>query len=208
MRDAVFREVASNMLIHREYLNPFPVKLIIEQSVVRTENSNKAHGFGPINPKDFSPFPKNPVMAKFFREIGFADELGSGVRKITEYGKKYGGEEPKLIEGDVFKIHINYPDFSAISKTKPKQSSRLESGLESELESGLAARILLSLIDKPLGNSEIAKSLGHKSTSGALHKQVRRLLDLGHIAMTLPNEPNSRLQKYRLTNSGEALIKG
>jgi hypothetical protein len=78
IRDAIFREVASNILIHREYLNPFPAKLIIENGQVRTENSNKPHGFGLINPARFSPLPKNPVIARFFREIGRADELGLG----------------------------------------------------------------------------------------------------------------------------------
>jgi len=44
IRDAIFREVASNILIHREYMNAFPAKLIIEHGQVRTENSNKPHG--------------------------------------------------------------------------------------------------------------------------------------------------------------------
>ena len=30
LRDHIFREVAANLLIHREYLNPYPAKLIIE----------------------------------------------------------------------------------------------------------------------------------------------------------------------------------
>lgn len=108
IRDAIFREVASNILIHREFLNPFPAKLIIEPDQVRTENSNKSHGFGPINPNNFSPYPKNPVIAKFFSEIGFADELGSGVRNIMKYGQQYGDSTPELIEGDIFKIHFGY----------------------------------------------------------------------------------------------------
>ena len=110
IRDAIFREVASNILIHREYMNAFPAKLIIERGQVRTENSNKPHGFGPINPTSFSPFPKNPVIAHFFREIGRADELGSGVRNLMKYGEAFGGSDPELIEGDVFRTVIKYPD--------------------------------------------------------------------------------------------------
>jgi len=34
IRDAIFREVASNILIHREYMNAFPAKLIIERGRV------------------------------------------------------------------------------------------------------------------------------------------------------------------------------
>ncbi len=87
LRKVIFREIASNTLIHSEYLNPFPAKLIIERGQVLTENSNKPHGYGPINPENFSPYPKNPVIARFFREIGRADELGSGMRKLIKYGK-------------------------------------------------------------------------------------------------------------------------
>ena len=87
IRDHIFREVAGNILIHREYSNPFPTKFIIERNRVYTENSNKPHGHGLINPSNFTPFPKNPVIAKVFREIGRADEMGSGVRKLYKYCK-------------------------------------------------------------------------------------------------------------------------
>lgn len=116
IRDAIFREVASNILIHREFMNAFPAKLIIERGQVRTENSNKPHGFGLINPETFSPFPKNPVIARFFREIGRVDELGSGVRRLMKYGKTYGGSDPELIEGDVFRIIVKYPDSARYEK--------------------------------------------------------------------------------------------
>lgn len=78
LRDTIFREVASNLLIHREFTNAFPAKLIIEYGQVRTENANIPHGFGLLNAKTLRPFPKNPVIGAFFREIHRADELGSG----------------------------------------------------------------------------------------------------------------------------------
>ncbi len=70
------------------------------------ENSNKPHGNGIIDPNNFSPFPKNPTIAKFFKEIGWVEELGSGVRNIYKYNKIYSGAEPTFIEGDVFKTVI------------------------------------------------------------------------------------------------------
>ncbi len=119
-------EVASNILIHREYTNAFPAKLIIEYGQVRTENSNKPHGFGLLNPETFTPFPKNPVISRFFRQIGMADELGSGMRKMMRYCKTYGGADPEMIEGDVFRIVVNVPEFG---KPAPKDMSlRPESG--------------------------------------------------------------------------------
>jgi ATP-dependent DNA helicase RecG len=74
VRNLLFREVISNTLIHREYTNPYPAKFIIEKQIVKTENANRAAGPGQLNPENFSPLPKNPLIARVFKEIGRADE--------------------------------------------------------------------------------------------------------------------------------------
>jgi ATP-dependent DNA helicase RecG len=78
VRNLIFREVISNTLMHREYTNPYPAKLVIGNNLVYTENGNKSKGELQLKPESFSPFPKNPVIARVFKEIGRADELGSG----------------------------------------------------------------------------------------------------------------------------------
>ena len=94
-------------------MNAFPAKLIIERGQVRTENSNKLHGFGILDPENFTPFPKNPVIGAFFREIHRADELGSGMLRMMRYGRAYGGADPEMIEGDVFRIVVKVPEFGS-----------------------------------------------------------------------------------------------
>ena len=39
-------------------------------------------------------------------KIGWAEELGSGVRNIVKYSKVYSGTTPEFIDGDVFKTKI------------------------------------------------------------------------------------------------------
>ena len=46
------------------------------------------------------------LWIKVFREIGLADELGSGMRNTYKYTRMYSGSEPQFIEGDVFCITI------------------------------------------------------------------------------------------------------
>jgi ATP-dependent DNA helicase RecG len=115
LRGRILREVVGNLLIHREYVNPFPAKFIIEQGQLVTENANKPHGHGPINPALFSPYPKNPVIARVFKEIGLADELGSDVRNLYKYGKAYGGSDPELLENDIFRIVVSVPDDGGVT---------------------------------------------------------------------------------------------
>lgn len=94
------------MLIHREFGNPYPAKLIIEKDIMKTENSNRAKMIGKINFETYEPYPKNPKIAKFFKEIGLADELGSGVRNIVKYTKIYSDGVPELKEDDIFRTII------------------------------------------------------------------------------------------------------
>ena len=77
--------------------------MVIEKERIFTENSNRAHGFGNLNLATFEPFPKNPTISKVCREIGFADELGSGMRNTYKYTRLYSGAEPQFVKGDIFR---------------------------------------------------------------------------------------------------------
>jgi len=206
LRDTIFREFASNILIHREYMNAFPAKLIIERGQVKTENASKPHGFGVLQPETFTPFPKNPVIAKFFRQIGRADELGSGMRKMMRYGKAYGGADPELIEDDIFKIIVRYPDTMTYPErpaiVKITGQAQISTGAESGVESKMARTILKMLKNEPLSKSEIAAKLGKSRPSRYLNDLMAQMLKSGIVEYTIPEKPNSRLQKYRLTEKG------
>ena len=52
----------------------------------------------------FLPFPKNPIISSFFRQINYAEELGSGFKKIAQYAKTYFGNEPVIEEKDIFRF--------------------------------------------------------------------------------------------------------
>ena len=101
-RDKILREIISNLLMHRDFSSGYLPKFVIERDKITTENANLAHGHGNLNLKTFKPFAKNPPIAKVFREIGLADELGSGMRNNYKYTKMYSGGEPVFTETDVF----------------------------------------------------------------------------------------------------------
>jgi len=107
VRSHIAREIVSNILAHREYSSSYRSRVIIEQDRIVTDNWSRPQFEGYIDPLDFTPRSKNPILAKFFVNIGRADELGSGVRNLYKYTKIYtDGAEPKLIEGNVFKTIV------------------------------------------------------------------------------------------------------
>lgn len=106
VRDVIAREIVSNVLVHREFSSAFPAKIVIEPDRIATENWNRAQFPGKIDPNAFTPYPKNPILARFFMNVGRADTLGSGVQNLYKYTKIYCGGEPTLEEGDVFRIFV------------------------------------------------------------------------------------------------------
>lgn len=77
---------------------------------METENANNPHGEGPIDPNHFTPFPKNPAIAKFFIQLGRVDELGSGVLNVTRFTKQYSGKrKSEFLEGNTFRMIIPVP---------------------------------------------------------------------------------------------------
>jgi ATP-dependent DNA helicase RecG len=94
-------------LVHKEYTNAFPTTFVITKSAVIAENANVPNGEGPINVNNFKSYPKNPVIAKFFMQLGRFDELGSGVLNINKFCKAYSvHDHPEFIEGPIFRTII------------------------------------------------------------------------------------------------------
>ena len=106
LRNIITREMIANTLIHREYTSSYQAKFVIEKERMYVENANRASQNIVITPDNMEPIPKNPIIASFFRNIGYADQLGSGVRNLFKYSKFYSGNDPEFIEGDIFKIIV------------------------------------------------------------------------------------------------------
>ena len=80
------------------------------------------------------------------------------------------------------------------AKARVRQESRQKSRAK-----GVEQRILSILRHTPRSRSEISIGLGHKSISGRLNEAICHLMDDKLIEYTIPEKPNRRLQKYRLT---------
>ena len=127
-------EMIANTLIHREFTSSYTAKFVIEKDRMYTENANRSSGDGIITPDNMEPNPKNPIIASFFRNIGWSDRLGSGVRNIFKYSKYYSGEEREFVEGDVFRIIMplnedysyDNPQNDSIDELERKNEEKLE----------------------------------------------------------------------------------
>ena len=90
----------------------------------------------------------------------------------------------------------------------PKQGAQPESRPETGPESiSLEMRVLALLASTgPMSKSALSAVLGQKEVSGHLNQLMRRLVTDQWVAYTIPDKPQSRLQKYRLTAEGRVRL--
>jgi ATP-dependent DNA helicase RecG len=135
LRDAIARGMLVNTLIHREFSSSYVARFVVEKDRMFVENANRAVKSGLITLDDFEPNPKNPLIASFFRNIGLADELGSGVRNLYRYGRRYSGKDPELIDGDIFRINVPLDD--AYSLEEENNKAQIKRNLKRKVEHDL-----------------------------------------------------------------------
>lgn len=184
-RDRILREVISNILAHRDFSSGFPAKFIIEKDKIITENRNLAHGIGELRLDRFEPFPKNPPISKVFREIGLADELGSGMRNTNKYTKLYSGGIPSFDEGDIFKITIPLKNI-ATAKVGPEKESVGQSvgqdvGQGVGQEEAVLQELILKLINK---NNRVTKKQIAKEASVSektVERQMKKMTNVKYV---------------------------
>ncbi|MDR3292590.1 MAG: putative DNA binding domain-containing protein [Clostridiales bacterium] len=124
VRNAIAREIVSNSLVHREYTSTVPAQIIVEKDRIIAQNWCRATYQGKLDPSKFTPEPKNPLLAKFFVNIGYADQLGSGVRNLYKFTRIYSGCDPELIEGDIFKTIIPLTENCSASEEIQREVGR------------------------------------------------------------------------------------
>ena len=207
----MLREVVINALVHADYSRRgTPTRVAFFDDRIEIESPGLLlPGLTIEDIKQGVSQIRNPVIARVFRELDFIEQWGSGIPGIFHQAAIDNLPEPSIEEiAGRIRFTIPLPEILPLTRAQSRanSTSASQSGLESGLES-LAQRIIDCLGESALSKAQLATELGHGSISSKLNLRVNQLLDLGFIERTIPEKPNSRLQKYRLTDKGRKMIK-
>ena len=220
----ILREVIINALVHADYSQRgIPMRVAFYDDRIEVESAGLLlPGMTIADMKRGVSMIRNPVIARVFKELSLIEQWGSGVKGIFNEAQKEGLPEP-IIEEIAMRVRFTIPFATRNSVSLQEDSARLRahekplnltgvesgvepgvgSGVDSGVESEMAQQIARHLEKGPLSKAEIAKALGKTKPTRHLNELMRQMLQAGQVEYTIPDKPNSRLQKYRLVQKGE-----
>lgn len=158
----------------------FPDRLEITSAGRLPESLSKEEFFNGIS------IPRNKELMRIYRDLELVESLGSGIPRIL---KVYGEECFKFTDNF---IRITFPVTA--------HDTAHDIGNVSE-----HIKTLVACIDGEVDRESLQLTLGIKHRTYFRNTYLKPSIDEGYIEFTLPNEKQSKLQKYRLTGKGLAL---
>lgn len=176
---------------------------------------------------------RNPLLADMCERLEIMERRGSGVKKIFEdYTKNFknpGARMPKLEsfptyfrttlpnliygyndEQLVSVVHAVSPVMTPVATpvmtpVVPPVMPPVEKPSETLIDAVQRKVLAVLKAGGVMSTSELAGKVGISQSKNMRRRYLRLLLDMGFVEYTIPHKPNSRLQKYRLTEKGCAL---
>ena len=193
----VVTEAIVNAVAHRDYTSNASVQVMLFSDRLEVWNP------GGLPPpltleqlRDTHPsIPNNRLLARSLYLNRYIEEMGTGTLDMIHRCSDAGLPEPEFNDSSGFQTTIWRAKPSGVPESLP------ESLPESQPED-MQSKVIKLLATGPMQKSELSKNLGQKAISAQLNAIVRKLRTDQFIEYTIPDKPNSRLQKYRLTNKG------
>ena len=134
---------------------------------------------------------RNRVIARIFKELGLMEEWGSGYKRVTDFCKENGYPFPDWQEmGPTMRVTI-YPHPDAEELSPPVTPP---------------VKKILSVCKNTAGRKKLQEKLSIKNKKYFRDFYLKPALEQGYLEMTIPDKPNSPLQKYRLTALGRKCL--
>ena len=151
--------------------------------------------------------PQNPLIAEKLFLAHVIERAGTGTLDMIGLCAEAGLRQPDFRQDAGSFVQTLWRPAGRIKTTAGSESGS-ESGSEWRSEwrsewgpASVHQRLIRALQKGSASRSELARRIGHKSVTRALRHALADLMKTGLAAYTIPEKPNSRLQKYKLTNT-------
>ena len=129
--------------------------------------------------------------------VGNIERMGTGTGDMIRRCREVGLAEPEFSLEDGFVITLR-------RKVEPG-AGQVTGQVTGQVE--LEVQRLLLILKGDMSRQELQNILDLKGRDNFEKRYLKPALDSGYIEYTVPQKPQSRMQKYRLTEKGTKLLK-
>lgn len=200
-------EALVNAVYHRSYelREPVEVRISYDKLVILSfpgpDRSIRMEDFE--SGRSVSRRYRNRRIGEFLKELDLTEGRSTGVPKILKAMAVNGSPVPRFETDDERLAYvIRLPAHPLVKHPAMDMTNQVTDQVTDQVTSEVA-RLLAAVTRGEHTRSELQKTLGLKHTPHFRQAYLLPALVGGLIEMTLPEKPNSRLQRYRLTPLGQ-----
>ena len=156
---------------------------------------------------------RNRRIGDFLKELDLTEGRCTGIPTMRAAMVENGSPPPRFATDEsrtyFFAELLVHPDMPGIGRAHDEAHVEAHDEAHDEASEELnqtELTILGFLENTPQNRPAIARQLGLTGRSGHLYKAIFHLREIGCIELTLPDKPQSRNQKYRITEKGRTAI--
>ncbi|MDR1544704.1 MAG: DUF4062 domain-containing protein [Prevotellaceae bacterium] len=216
------REAIVNAVCHRDYTSNGSVQVMLFAD--RLEVSNPGHlPYGLTVEQLYfihNSIPANPLLAEPMYLRGTIERMGTGTEDMATLCVEKGLQKPLYQQQLDFRV-VLYRNTEQIENVENQNNNNIAEQVSDTVDTQVSTQVstqvntqvstqvdtqieklIMSFNDDVLSINDLIKTLNLKERRTFARNYIQPALRLGLIEMTIPDKPNSRLQKYRLTKKG------
>ena len=192
----VVAEAIVNAVAHRDYTSKGSVQVMLFEDRLEVWNPGTLppsltleklrHPHGSV--------PANPLLAEALYLAKYIERMGTGTGDMIDRCRSAGLAEPQFALTDGFSITLRR------SPERGLVTGQVTGQVTEEV------RRVIFVVEGEKSRKQIQETLLLKGRSNFEERYLKPALEAGVIEPTLPDKPKSRLQRYRLTAKGAAIL--
>lgn len=202
---AAVEEALSNAVYHKSYQIGEPITVSVTPdrmeitSLPGPDRTIPAEDIA--NRKMVSRRYRNRRIGDFLKELKLVEGRNTGIPTILRAMRQNGSELPNF-ETDDERTYLTV--ILPVQKSFLRREKENSQKTKTRKSVSDIKQLILAILskEKELSTPALAKQMGYVKVTSAVTKAVRELMESGKIEYTEPDNPRSRNQKLRLTDSG------
>ena len=201
--EEAYREAIVNAVIHRDYFDTTG-DVVVEVHTKSVRVTNPGGLVKGLNEENFGTVskPRNNIMTDLMLRTIYVEKLGSGIRRMRRACREAGNPLPEFTF-DRYNFAIEFGKKGEVEEEyTPEVTPHVTPHVTPQV------LMLLKMCMEPQSRNDIQSTLNISDRKHLRTGYITPLIEASWLAMTIPDKPRSRRQKYVTTEEGKIMLDG